>query len=148
MPVTTISNQMIFKCLSNRPSLNDRRIPAIDRVTSKELTQSNGSSSRGDGVSYDLSVATGFKSNKSQVNFAVGYQNQDLIKTSSRNAWYCETARNEIEQLKGPLYEGAVAKLGREFVDHNIAIWANMLPVLHSGEHCPTHLRAQRPVAL
>ena len=59
------------------------------------------------------------------------------IKTSSRNAWYCETARNEIEQLKGPLYEGAVAKLGREFVDHNIAIWANMLPVLQSGEHCP-----------
>jgi ubiquinone/menaquinone biosynthesis C-methylase UbiE len=70
------------------------------------------------------------------------------IKTSSRNAWYCETAKNEIELLKGPLYEGAVAKLGREFVDHNIAIWANMLPVLQSGEHCPTHLRAQRPVAL
>ncbi len=67
------------------------------------------------------------------------------IETTSRNAWYCETARNEIEMLKGPLYAGAVAKLGADFVDRNIAIWANMLPVLQSGEHCPTHLRAQRP---
>jgi ubiquinone/menaquinone biosynthesis C-methylase UbiE len=67
------------------------------------------------------------------------------IETKSRNAWYCETAKNEIEMLKGPLYESAVAKLGQAFVDHNIGIWANMLPVLKSGEHCPTHLRARKP---
>ncbi len=38
------------------------------------------------------------------------------------------------------------AKLvGRDFVNHNIAIWARMIPVLDSGEHCPTHLFARKP---
>jgi hypothetical protein len=32
--------------------------------------------------------------------------------------------------------------MGREFVDHNIEIWGNMLPVLELGEHCPTRLEA------
>ena len=38
--------------------------------------------------------------------------------------------------------------LGRDFVDHNVAIWSAMLPVLESGEHCPTHLRARKPGAV
>ncbi len=67
------------------------------------------------------------------------------ISTESRNAWYRERAREELASLKGKLYSEAVAKLGREFVDHNIGIWSNMLPVLVSGEHCPTHLRARKP---
>ena len=67
------------------------------------------------------------------------------ISTESRNAWYRERAREELASLKGELYSEAVAKLGREFVDHNIDIWSNMLPVLESGEHCPTHLRARKP---
>ena len=39
--------------------------------------------------------------------------------------------------MKGPLYGEAALKLGRDFVDHNIEIWSNMLPVLESGEYCP-----------
>ncbi|MBI2718080.1 MAG: methyltransferase domain-containing protein [Rhizobiales bacterium] len=69
----------------------------------------------------------------------------DKVTTLSRNAWYRDTARQELARLKGPLYGAAAAKLGTEFVDHNIAIWSNMLPVLESGEHCPTHLRARKP---
>lgn len=65
--------------------------------------------------------------------------------TESRNAWYRERAREELATMKGSLYAEAVARLGREFVDHNIEIWSNMLPVLESGEHCPTHLRARKP---
>lgn len=67
------------------------------------------------------------------------------IRTESRNAWYRVRAEEELASMKGPLYAEAVGKLGKDFVDHNIAIWANMLPVLKTGEHCPTHLRARKP---
>ena len=70
------------------------------------------------------------------------------VTTQSRNAWYRERARQELAHLKGPLYAAAVARLGTPFVDHNIAIWSNMLPVLESGEHCPTHLRARKSRAV
>jgi ubiquinone/menaquinone biosynthesis C-methylase UbiE len=67
------------------------------------------------------------------------------VSTQSRNAWYRVRAEEELASMKGQLYAEAVAKLGKDFVDHNIQIWANMLPVLRSGEHCPTHLRARKP---
>ncbi|MBL8789418.1 MAG: methyltransferase domain-containing protein [Rhizobiales bacterium] len=69
------------------------------------------------------------------------------ITVTSRNAWYRERARQELETLSGPLYGEAVQALGQEFVDHNVTIWRNMIPVLDSGEHCPTHLRGFKPLA-
>jgi SAM-dependent methyltransferase len=69
------------------------------------------------------------------------------IAVTSRNGWYREVARNEIAAMKGPLYARAAAAVGAEFVDHNIAIWERMLPVLETGEHCPSHLRARKPEA-
>ncbi len=63
----------------------------------------------------------------------------------SRNAWYREVARVELERLRGPLGAAAANIVGQDFVDQNIAIWSRMVPVLSSGEHCPTHLRARRP---
>jgi ubiquinone/menaquinone biosynthesis C-methylase UbiE len=67
------------------------------------------------------------------------------ISIDSRNAWYRERAREELAALTGPLYAEAVASLGKDYVDHNAAIWRNMIPVLDSGEHCPTHLRGFKP---
>lgn len=67
------------------------------------------------------------------------------IKIDSRNAWYRETARHELEAMSGPLYKSSVEKLGKDFVDHNIEIWTKMLVVLDSGEHCPTHVRGRKP---
>lgn len=66
-------------------------------------------------------------------------------KTTSRNAWYRVQAREELERLKGAAGAAAAAIVGQEFVDHNIDIWARMIPVLDTGEHCPTHLAARRP---
>ncbi|QRM55941.1 methyltransferase domain-containing protein [Sinorhizobium sp. BG8] len=63
----------------------------------------------------------------------------------SRNAWYCEVARSELERLNGPLYAEAVAAVGEEYVRKNIRTWTAMQKVLDSGEHCPTHLRGSRP---
>ena len=67
------------------------------------------------------------------------------VSATSRNAWYRETARGELARLRGPLGAAAANIVGQEFVDQNIAIWSRMVPVLESGEHCPTHLRARRP---
>ena len=69
------------------------------------------------------------------------------ITVSSRNAWYRQTARAELERLRGEVGAAAARVVGGAFVDHNIKIWERMIPVLDSGEHCPTHLRAQKPPA-
>ncbi len=65
----------------------------------------------------------------------------------SRNAWYREVARGELERLKGPLYAAAVKAVGEAHVAKNIRTWTAMQKVLDSGEHCPTHLRGSKPVA-
>ena len=67
------------------------------------------------------------------------------VSTTSRNAWYRDTARQELERLRGPVGTAAAGIVGQDFVDQNIAIWLRMIPVLASGEHCPTHLRARKP---
>jgi phosphoethanolamine N-methyltransferase len=67
------------------------------------------------------------------------------VTTTSRNAWYREAARQELERLRGPVGAAAARIVGQEFVDQNIAVWSRMIPVLESGEHCPTHLRARKP---
>ncbi|MCB2114716.1 MAG: methyltransferase domain-containing protein [Rhodobacteraceae bacterium] len=69
------------------------------------------------------------------------------IAITSRNAWYRETARAELARLKGPEGAEAAGAVGQDFVDANIAIWERMIPVLDTGEHCPTHLRARKPDA-
>ena len=68
------------------------------------------------------------------------------ISTTSRNAWYRETARAELARLEGPVGSAVAKTVGRAFVDHNIEIWKRMIPVLDTGEHCPTHLKARKPV--
>lgn len=65
--------------------------------------------------------------------------------TTSRNPWYRLQARDELARLKGPAGDAAARDLGRDFVNHNIEIWERMIPVLDSGEHCPTHLFARKP---
>ena len=67
------------------------------------------------------------------------------VSVTSRNAWYRSLARQELERLRGPVGAAAAHVVGQEFVDENIAIWSRMIPVLDSGEHCPTHLRARKP---
>lgn len=67
------------------------------------------------------------------------------VQVTSRNAWYREVAKQELARLQGPVGEAAVKVVGRAFVDDNIGIWTRMVPVLDSGEHCPTHLKAQKP---
>jgi hypothetical protein len=48
--------------------------------------------------------------------------------------------------LQGDAGDAAAKIVGAAFVQRNIAIWQRMIPVLDSGEHCPTHLAAQKPL--
>lgn len=67
------------------------------------------------------------------------------IGVTSRNSWYRETARGELARLQGLVGAAAAKIVGRDFVDQNIGIWQRMIPVLDTGEHCPTHLRGRKP---
>jgi ubiquinone/menaquinone biosynthesis C-methylase UbiE len=73
---------------------------------------------------------------------AQGFQG---IRITSRNAWYRDEARREIARMKGEVGRKAAAIVGPDFVAQNIAIWERMIPVLDSGDHCPTHLAGQKP---
>ncbi len=65
---------------------------------------------------------------------------------TNRNAWYSEEATAELTLLKGPKREAFEAKLGRVLIAKQIRTWELMVPVLQSGEHCPHHLHAQKPL--
>jgi SAM-dependent methyltransferase len=67
------------------------------------------------------------------------------VQTISRNDWYQGVAQAELGRLRGDLGAEAAKAVGQDFVDRNIEIWERMIPVLESGEHCPTHLRGRKP---
>jgi SAM-dependent methyltransferase len=67
------------------------------------------------------------------------------LKAESRNGWYRDVAREELARLRGPLGEEAARVVGRAYVDKNIRTWEAMQKVLDSEEHCPTHLRGEKP---
>ena len=67
------------------------------------------------------------------------------ITLTSRNTWYRDQARDELARLQGATGAQAAQVVGRAFVEQNITIWQRMIPVLDSGEHCPTHLAARKP---
>ncbi len=71
-----------------------------------------------------------------------GFKNVRLV---NRNPWYAAVARQELDQMSGESHAALVERFGKELVDGNIEIWEAMVKVLESGEHCPHHLRGQRP---
>ena len=91
-----------------------------------------------EGLSFGMASPTRYRSAMEDAGF-------EKISITSRNDWYRETAAYEHAQLTGPLYEPAVAAVGRKDVDKNIETWVAMQVVLDSGEHQPTHLRGRKP---
>lgn len=67
------------------------------------------------------------------------------IELRDRNAWYRQTARQEHESLKGPLYQRLVDLLGQAESDHYIEVWRAMCVVLDKGELRPGHVGARKP---
>ena len=67
------------------------------------------------------------------------------IRMTDRNDWYRPLARREHAALSGPLYEQLAAKVGKDFLDHEIEVWRALTVVVDSGELRPGHLRARKP---
>lgn len=63
----------------------------------------------------------------------------------NRNPWYREVARRELDLLTGDTRADLERRHDPEIVGHMAEIWIAMVQVLDTGEHCPHHLRAQRP---
>ena len=59
------------------------------------------------------------------------------VSTTSRNAWYRDTAQQELARLRGPLGAQAARIVGQDFVDENITIWSRMVPVLDERRALP-----------
>ncbi|WP_438753025.1 class I SAM-dependent methyltransferase [Pararhizobium sp. O133] len=91
-----------------------------------------------EGLSFGMASSARYLS----VMEAAGFQSATA---TSRNGWYREVARGELHRLQGPLRAAAVAEVGEAYVDKNIRTWSAMQKVLDTGEHCPTHLRGQKP---
>ena len=73
---------------------------------------------------------------------AAGFENVDLV---NRNPWYAGVGAAELAQLSGPERAGYEARHGAGFIETQIATWTAMVKVLNSGEHCPHHIRGQKP---
>lgn len=69
----------------------------------------------------------------------------DQVSLRNRNDWYADIGSAELAWLTGPKRAELSTTFGRDFIDHSIATWTAMVRVLKSGEHCPHHIRAQRP---
>ena len=67
------------------------------------------------------------------------------VELASRNAWYRDVARTELARLTGPERPTFEHHVGADEVARQITTWQAMIVVLDTGEHCPHHLRAQKP---
>ena len=67
------------------------------------------------------------------------------VQLTSRNAWYSEAASEELKRFTGPERENWDRKFGKDFMIEQEDIWEKLVVVLASGEHCPHHIRAQKP---
>jgi len=67
------------------------------------------------------------------------------IEIVDRNDWYRQQARLERERMGGILYQGLAAKVGSEFLEHEIEVWDKMIVAIDQGQLRPTHLRGRKP---
>ncbi len=91
-----------------------------------------------EGLDFQMATAEDYRAAMAAAGF-------ESIVTRPRNEWYRREARDELARLKGPLGRKAEDRVGKEFVDRNIATWEKMIPMLDAGEHCPTHMSAVKP---
>ena len=74
---------------------------------------------------------------------AAGFEEIELV---NRNPWYSKVAAKELAWLKGPDRNDLSERHGADFIDHQVLIWTKLVGVLKSGEHCPHHIRARKPI--
>jgi ubiquinone/menaquinone biosynthesis C-methylase UbiE len=91
-----------------------------------------------EGLSFGMASASRYLSAMQAAGFTE-------TRADNRNGWYREVARHELARLQGALHAAAVEAVGEAYVAKNIHTWTAMQKVLDTGEHCPTHLRGEKP---
>ena len=72
-----------------------------------------------------------------------GFIDVELV---NRNTWYAKIAGQELAWLTGPNREKLSNRHGIDYINHQVDIWTKLVGVLESGEHCPHHIRARKPI--
>ena len=75
-----------------------------------------------------------------------GSEEKLIAKMVNRNQWYREEARLEHARLTGDEKEKFATILGQDELESMIEVWQAMQVVLDTGEHCPHHFRARKPL--
>lgn len=91
-----------------------------------------------EGLDFDLASATTYADALQSAGFTD-------IEVVDRNDWYRQQARLERERMGGILYQGLAAKVGSEFLEHEIEVWDKMIVAIDQGQLRPTHLRGRKP---
>ncbi|MDC0162485.1 methyltransferase domain-containing protein [Paracoccaceae bacterium] len=73
---------------------------------------------------------------------SAGFVDVELV---NRNPWYTKIAAQELAWLTGPNRDKLSKRHGTDYINHQVEIWAKLVGVLESGEHCPHHIRARKP---
>jgi ubiquinone/menaquinone biosynthesis C-methylase UbiE len=88
-----------------------------------------------------LSFAMASPARYRQAMAAAGFHDIDI---KDRNAWYAETARRELDAIRGPLRRQLVEIVGEAETERQTQVWEAMLVVLDTGELRPTHLKGRK----
>ena len=67
------------------------------------------------------------------------------VASRDRNAWYAELARDEVEQIAGPLRAPLIAAAGAEIYEHWLEVRRALAEAAAEGALRPTHLRGRKP---
>jgi SAM-dependent methyltransferase len=67
------------------------------------------------------------------------------VKGRDRHDWFREDARQDLERLKGPMYEAFIKTVGEEGAQLGIAMNEKMVSILDAGELRPGHFCATKP---
>ena len=59
---------------------------------------------------------------------------------------YSKVAAEELAWLSGANRVELSRRHGTDYIDHQVDIWTKLVGVLESGEHCPHHIRARKPI--
>lgn len=70
----------------------------------------------------------------------------ETVSYRDRTAWYRDETLKEIAALDGPLRASLTAKVGHDFLEHELDVWRALAAVLQSSEFGPGHWRATKAV--
>ena len=89
-------------------------------------------------LGFDMASPDRYKRALSQA----GFKNISLL---NRNRWYTNQAKQEVLKLSKLMRREFEDISSEKYMDDTIETWHAMISVLDTGEHCPHHIKSQKP---